>query len=200
MARPVRREWHRGEHREDVDHERLRVEEQSQRGSEARHSPYEVGGQEDPLTRRAIASDRDEWRDERARHHPGEQHQPDGAGAVRGERDDGQGDERRPLGGVEAAPRELRPPKPRIGPKLTQRGEPLGDARDRHATSIAGLSRPVVRAATPRRRQAPRAPPGGTARCTTPRRRRSPPASRSRSPPRPPRRPRARGRRSSRPA
>ncbi len=138
VARPVRRERHRGKHREDVDHERLRVEEQRQRGPQARHGAHEMSGQEDPLARGAIAGDRHERRDERARHHPGEQHDPDGPGAVRLERDDSQGDERRPLGGVETAPRKLRPPKPRIRPKLTQRAQPLGDTCDRHAASIAG--------------------------------------------------------------
>jgi len=156
----VRCQWHRREHREDVDHESLRVEEQRQRGPEARHSAHEVCDQEDPLTRCAIAGDRDERRDERTRHHPGEQHDADGARAARCERHHSQSDKRCPLGGVETPPRELRPPQPRIGPELAQRGEPLGDARAGHAASIAGArSEHYLSTEVPRARRPPPAGP-----------------------------------------
>ena len=133
VARPVCGERHGGEHGKDVDDGDVGVDRERDRGPEAGEGPDEMDDDQDPLSAVAVADDGDERRHQRARDHASEEDEPDGARAVRLERDDAQGDERGPFSRVEAAPRELRPAKRRVLPQLTNRGKSRADTTGPHA-------------------------------------------------------------------
>ena len=103
----MRGKRHRCEDREHVDDERVGVLHERQRRCEACERADEVHDDEDPLPPVSIADDRDDRCDEGAGNHSREQDEADRGRAVGIERDDAQGDDRRPFGGVEASPREL---------------------------------------------------------------------------------------------
>ena len=141
----MRRERHGCEHREDVDDDRVRAGSERGRGADAGEGPDEVDDEQDPLAPVAITDDGDERCHERARHHAGEQDEPDGARTVGLERDDAQRDDGRPFRGVEASPRQLRPAERGVVPQLADRCHSPSDATDpdAHAPNISGWSRHV---------------------------------------------------------
>ena len=155
---------------------------------------------------------------QRARHHPGEQDEPDGARSVRLERDDAQRDERGPLRCMEASPRQLRATKRGVLPELaTAVNRPPTPPLRAHeprisAGTCAVQGQPGAQPCSPPRRRLLRDCSGCRGSrlgehgaeelpgVRLPRRRPRPPACRSRSPRRLPRRPPGRDRRPSPPA
>ena len=126
-------ERHGGEHGKDVDDVDVGVDCECDSGPQARQAPHEMDDDQDPLSAVAVTDDGDERRHQRARNHAGEEDEPDGARAVRLERDDAQRDKGGPFRRVEPAPRELRAAKRRVLPQLTNGDKSRADTTGPHA-------------------------------------------------------------------